>query len=64
MLSHQPEVSRLLQQEHVQRLVDDAQQPMASLRLSPPSRLRRLSPLPRLSHAVLDARHRRLPTRG
>ena len=28
MLSHRPEVSRLLHQEHVQRLADDAQQPM------------------------------------
>lgn len=64
MLSHQPEVSRLLHQEHVQRLADDAQQPTVSLRLSSPGRLRRLSPLPRLSQGVLDARQRRLSSRA
>ena len=33
MLSHQPEVSRLIHHERVQQLADDAQQPMQSVSL-------------------------------
>jgi hypothetical protein len=63
MLSHQPEVSRLLHQEHVQRLAGDAQRPYHSLRVSPPDRSRVLPRLVALAHAALYVRHRRLPTR-
>jgi hypothetical protein len=63
MLSHQPEVSRLLHQEHVQRLADDAQQPMQHPHL-PSSRIaERLSGLSVLAPTALDVRHRRLRTR-
>jgi hypothetical protein len=62
MLSHQPEVSRLLHQEHVARLAEDAQQPAPTRRLSP-TRHRRTSRLAGLAHAALDVTHRRLPTR-
>jgi len=63
MLSHQPEVSRLIHQEHVQRLADDAQQlvqhpHLPSLRLA-----ERLSGLSVLAPTALDVRHRRLRTR-
>jgi hypothetical protein len=33
MLSHQPEVIRLIHHEHVQQLTDDAQQPLQSVSL-------------------------------
>ena len=63
MLSHQPEVSRLLHQDRVQRLADDAQQPMRHPHL-PSSRIaERLSGLSVLAPTVLDLRHRRLRTR-
>ena len=63
MLSHQPEVSRLIHQEHVQRLADDAQHPMQHPHL-PSSRIaERLSGLSVLAPTVLDLRHRRLRTR-
>jgi hypothetical protein len=62
MLSHQPEVSRLIHQEHVQRLADDAQRPMQHPHL--PSRIaERLSGLSVLALTALDVRHRRLRTR-
>ena len=61
MLSHQPEVSRLLHQEYVARLAEDAQQPVpqAAVADAPP----RTSRLAGLAHAALDVTHRRLPTR-
>jgi hypothetical protein len=62
MLSHQPEVSRLLHQEHVERLAGDAQRPVQRAPQSPP-RHRRTSRLAGLAHAALDVTHRRLPTR-
>ena len=62
MLSHQPEVSRLLHQEHVARLAEDAQQPVHARPLTP-SRHPRTSRLAGLAHAALDLTHRRLPTR-
>jgi hypothetical protein len=61
-VSHQPEVSRLLHQEHVARLAGDAQQPVATGSLTPP-RHPRTSRLAGLAHAALDVTHRRLPTR-
>ena len=64
MLSHQPEVSRLLHQEHVQRLADDAQQPLRHPRVPSLRLAQRLSGLTRLAHAALDVRHRRLRTRS
>ena len=63
MLSHQPEISRLLHQEHVQRLADDAQQPMRHLHLPSLRSAERLSGLAGLARTALDVRHRRLRTR-
>ncbi len=62
MISHQPEVSRLLHQEHVQRLADDAQ-PRHRLHLPSPRIAERLSGLSVLAPTAIDARHRRLRTR-
>jgi hypothetical protein len=62
MLSHQPEVSRLIHQEHVQRLADDAQQPIQHPHLPSARIAEKLSGLPVLATA-LDVRHRRLRTR-
>ena len=62
MLSHQPEVSRLLHQEYVERLAGDAQRPAQRAPLSAP-RHGRPSRLAGLAHAALDVTHRRLPTR-
>lgn len=63
MLSHQPEVSRLIAREHAQRLADDAQH---ELRLGGRSALRRARALSGLSvlRAAVDARHRRLHARA
>jgi len=63
MLSHQPEVSRLLHQEHVQRLAEDAQQPLRRPHLPSLRLAQRLSGLAGLAHAALDVRNRRLRTR-
>ena len=63
MLSHQPEVSRLLHQEHVQRLAEDAQQPLRHPHLPSLRLAERLSGLTGLAHAALAVRHRRLRTR-
>ena len=63
MLSHQPEVSRLLHQEHVQRLADDAQQPMQHPHLPSLRLAERLSRLSALTQTALDVRHRRLRTK-
>jgi len=62
MLSHQPEVSRLLHQERVARLASDAQQPETEAQLSQPPHPR-TSRLAGLAHAALDVTHRRLPSR-
>jgi hypothetical protein len=62
MLSHQPEVSRLLHQEYVARLAEDAQQSVQARPLTP-TRHPRTSRLAGLAHAALDVTHRRLPTR-
>jgi hypothetical protein len=61
MLSHQPEVSRLLHQERVAQLAGDAQKPVQRASQSP--RKPRTSRLAGLAHAALDVTHRRLPTR-
>ena len=63
MISHQPEVSRLLHQEHVQRIADDMRQPL--LRPHLPSRriAVRRSRLSVLAPSALDVRQRRLRTR-
>ena len=61
MLSHQPEVARLLHQEHVARLAEAAQ-PVSPTPLSQ-HRQPRTSRLADLAHAALDVTHRRLPTR-
>ena len=63
MLSHQPEVSRLLQQEHLQRLADDAQHPMQHPHLPSLRLAERLFGLSALAQTALDVRHRRLRTR-
>jgi hypothetical protein len=63
MLSHQPEVSRLLHQEHVQRLADDARQPMQQSHRPFPRPAERLSGLPVLTHTALDVRHGLVRTR-
>jgi hypothetical protein len=63
MLSHHPEVSRLHHQEHVQRLAEDAQQPMQHPRLPSLRLAEKLSGLSALTHTALNARHRRLRTR-
>ena len=63
MISHQPEVSRLLHQEHVQRLAEDAQQPMQHPQLPSLRVAKRLSGLSVLAHTALDVRRLRLRTR-
>jgi len=63
MISHQPEVSRLLHQDRVQRLADAAQRPMRHPHLRSPRIAGKLSGLPVLARAALDVRHRRLRTR-
>jgi len=63
MVSHQPEVSRLLHQEYVERLAGEAQLRQASRPLPAPRRPRPASRLAGLAHAALDVTHRRLPTR-
>jgi len=63
MLSHQPEVRRLLHDERVQRLAGAAQQPLYRPQLPPLRIAERLSGLSVLAHAALDVRHRRLRTR-
>ena len=63
MISHLVEVSRLLHQEHVQRLADDAQQPMRHPQLPSLRVAKRLSGLSALAHTALDIRRLRLRTR-
>jgi len=64
MLSHHPELSRLLHQERVQRLADDAQRPLQRPHLPSLRLAERLSGLTALAHTALDVRHRRLRTRS
>ena len=63
MISHQPEVSRLIHEEHVQRLADDARQSQHQLHLRLPRISRKLSGLSVLAPSALDVRHRRLRAR-
>ena len=63
MLSHRPEVSRLLHQEHVRRLAYDAQHPMQHPHLQSLRLAERLSGLSALTQTALDVRQRRLRTR-
>jgi hypothetical protein len=63
MLSHQPEVSRLLHHEHVRRLADDAQEPMQHPHLPSLRLAERLSGLSALANTALGVRYRRLRTR-
>jgi hypothetical protein len=62
MLSHQPEVSRLLHSEHTHRLTRDAQDPMATVSLPSTSVTRVLSRLAVFTHVALPARNRRAYT--
>jgi hypothetical protein len=64
MLSHQPEVSRLLQRERVRQLAADVRDPLPSVRLRSSSPARMLSRLAVAAYAALDVRHRRLPSRS
>ena len=59
MISHQPEVSRLLHQDRVERLADAAQRPMKHPHLRSPRIMGKLSAL----SVLAPVRHRRLRTR-
>jgi hypothetical protein len=65
MLSHQPEVTRLIHRERVQQLTDDAQQPIESVSL--PSHgfgvPHVLSRLAALAHVGTAPRHRGVDSR-
>ncbi len=63
MISHQPEVSRLVHQEHVQRLADEAQQPLHQPHLPSPRIAEMVSRLSVLAPTAVDVRHARLRTR-
>ncbi len=63
MLSHQPEVSRLLHEEHVERLADDARQPLHRRRRSSIERSRLLSRLA-VAPAPIDVRYPGVPSRS
>jgi hypothetical protein len=58
MISHQPEVTRLLHQDRVERLADAAQRPLRHPRLP-----RIAGKLAGLAPTAPDIRHRRLRTR-
>ena len=60
MLSHEPEVSRLLHHEHTVRLAKDGQEPMQSLSLPARPSLGVLSRLATLSRVALAVRPRRV----
>ena len=62
MLSHQPEVSRLLHSEHTQRLTRDAQDPMETVSLPTTGVTKMLSRLAVFTHVALPARNRRAYT--
>ena len=59
MLSHQPEVSRLLHSEHTHRLTRDAQDPMGSVSLPSTGFKRTLSRVAAITHVAVPARTRR-----
>ena len=63
MISHQPEVVRLIHQDRVLRLVDDARRPAHQRHLPSPRIAQRLSGLAVLAPSALDVRQRRLRTR-
>ncbi len=63
MFSHPPEVSRLLHQEHVERLAGKPRLQKAPRPLPAPRHPRPTSRLAGLAHAALDVTHWRLPTR-
>jgi hypothetical protein len=58
MLSHQPEVSRLLHNEHTARLAQDAQQPMQMASLPAPRWPRAVSRIAAVPRFALSVRHR------
>ena len=60
MLSHEPEVSRLLHHEHTERLAHDAQQPMQSVSLPTRPSVQLLSRLATLSRVAVAVRPLRL----
>ena len=66
MLSHQPEVTRLIHRERVQQLTDDAQHPIESVSL--PAHgfglSHALSRLAALAHVGLAPRHRGVDSRS
>ena len=64
MLSHEPEVSRLLYHERMERLADDAQQPMASVSLPSPVSAAALSRVAGIARVALAVRPRRLYSRA
>lgn len=64
MLSHQPEVSLMLQRERIQQLAADVRDPLPSIRPRSSHPARMLSLLAVAAHAALDVRHRRLPSRS
>jgi hypothetical protein len=63
MISHQPEVHRLIHEEHVQRLADEAHRPLHHPHLTSSRIVQKLSGLSVLAPSALDIRHRRLRTR-
>jgi hypothetical protein len=60
MLSHEPEMIRLLHREHVERLTQDAQRPIEATQHSSLGTARVLSRAAVLAHAALAVRHRRV----
>jgi hypothetical protein len=59
MLSHAPEVSRLLHSEHTHRLARDAQDRMDSISLPSTGFRRALSRVGAVAHVAVPARNRR-----
>jgi hypothetical protein len=59
MLSHQPEVSRLLHSEHAHRLTRDAQDPMETVSLPSTGFRRALSRVAAVAQVTPTLRHRR-----
>ena len=59
MISHQPEVSRLIHQDHVRRLADDAQRPMRHPRLRSWRIAELLSGRPVVARTAVDVRQTR-----
>ncbi len=63
MISHQPELSRLLHQDRAQRLAESAQQPMRYPHVRSRRLAERLPGLSVLVDAAVDVRYRRLRSR-